>query len=248
MEICQIRLNQLFAPPPQTSASIRVIGIGRPTSKASPTVSESCSRNSPAVNGVSVCNISRCNNVNKASTDATSGVESVSTQSGTYVDSSQHNELSPPRFTDGSQVAVHFIRELDEYFSLRKTPEELHLPLVFRAVSDPFVKQWMLTAYRQLRSYDDFKRAFTELLWDSTRQSEIRCRVYQDRFDYRSGESFSEHYIRYANMASMLTPAMSDHDLIGAMITHYEPRIQAWLIRANVKSTQEALACSVRGP
>jgi len=42
-------------------------------------------------------------------------------------------------------------------------------------------------------------------------------------------------------MASMLSPAMSDQDLLGAMVTHYEPRIQACLISANVKSTKEAL-------
>ena len=65
--------------------------------------------------------------------------------------------------------------------------------------------------------------------------------MYQDRYVYRSGEIFSEHYIRYANMASMLSPAMSDQDLLGAMVTHYEPRIEACLISANVKSTQEAL-------
>ena len=63
--------------------------------------------------------------------------------------------------------------------------------------------------------------------------------MYQGCYDYRSGESFSEHYIRYANM---LSPAMSDQDLLGAMVTHYEPRIQTCLISANVKSTQEALA------
>jgi len=64
--------------------------------------------------------------------------------------------------------------------------------------------------------------------------------VYQDRYNYRSGESLSEHYIRYANMVSMLSPAMSDQDLLGAMITHYDPRIQK--MSANLKSTQEALA------
>jgi hypothetical protein len=80
------------------------------------------------------------------------------------------------------------------------------------------------------------------LLWDETQQSEIRCRLYQDRYNYRSGESLSEHYIRYANMASILSPAMSDQDLLGAMISHYEPRIQRCLISANLKSTQETLA------
>jgi hypothetical protein len=94
----------------------------------------------------------------------------------------------------------------------------------------------------QLKSYDDFKNAFTELLWDGTRQSEIRSRVYQDRYNCRSGESLSEYYIRYANMASMLLPTMSDQDLLGAMITHYEPSIQTCLVNANLKLTQEALA------
>jgi hypothetical protein len=43
-------------------------------------------------------------------------------------------------------------------------------------------------------------------------------------------------------MASMLSPAMSDQDLMGPVVTHYEPRIQACLISANVMSTQETLA------
>jgi hypothetical protein len=40
----------------------------------------------------------------------------------------------------------------------------------------------------------------------------------------------------------MLSPAMSDQDLLGPMITHYEPKIQNCLISANLKSTQETLA------
>jgi hypothetical protein len=228
---------------PQTSSTIRLIDVGRPTSQAAPDVPESGKCIPPGVNGVSANKISRCNEVRNVSTIAGTGIESVSALSEKYVDSSHYNELSLPKFTDSSQqVAVHFVRELDEYFTLRKTPEELCLPLVFRAISDPFMKQWMLTAYGQLKSYDDFKRAFTELLCDSTRQPEIWCRVYQDRYDYRSGESFLEHYIRYANMASMLSPAMSNQDLLGAMVTHYEPRMQACLISVNVKSKQEALA------
>jgi len=43
-------------------------------------------------------------------------------------------------------------------------------------------------------------------------------------------------------MASIFSPTMSDQDLLGAMVTHYEPSIQACMISANIKSTQEALA------
>ena len=40
----------------------------------------------------------------------------------------------------------------------------------------------------------------------------------------------------------MLSPAMSYQDQLGAMITHYKPRIQSGLISAILKSNQEALA------
>jgi hypothetical protein len=43
-------------------------------------------------------------------------------------------------------------------------------------------------------------------------------------------------------MASMLLSAMSDKDLLNAMMTHYEPRIQNCLLNANLKSTQETIA------
>jgi hypothetical protein len=145
------------------------------------------------VNDANVSKAFTCNNVNNTNTIATSCIENGSAQFETSVDTSQYNELSLPKYSDSSkQVVVHFIRELDEYFTLRKTPEELRFPLIFRSISDSFAKQWMLTTYGQLKSYDDFKKAFTELLWDGTRQSGIRCRVYQNRYNYRSGRSLSE--------------------------------------------------------
>jgi hypothetical protein len=123
---------------PQTSSTIRVIDVGRSTSQAAPDVPESGNCSSPGVNGVSANKTSGCNEVRNISTVAGSGIESVSALSETYVDSSHYNELSLPKFIDSSQqVAVHFVRELDEYFTPRKTPEELRLPLVFRAISDP---------------------------------------------------------------------------------------------------------------
>jgi len=62
---------------PQSSTTIRVIDIGRPTSQVSPAVSESGSHISPGVNGASVCNVSACNNVNNTKTIATSYIENV---------------------------------------------------------------------------------------------------------------------------------------------------------------------------
>ena len=64
---------------PQTSTTIRVTDVGRPTSQASPAVSESSSRNSPGVNGVSDSNTSRCNNVSDSNTSRCNNVSDSNT-------------------------------------------------------------------------------------------------------------------------------------------------------------------------
>jgi hypothetical protein len=49
------------------------------------------------------------------------------------VNTSQHGELSLRKYSDNpKQVAGRFVSELDEHFSLKKTPEEPCLPVVFR--------------------------------------------------------------------------------------------------------------------
>ena len=116
---------------PQTSTTIRVIDTAQPTRQFSPDVSESGSHISPGVNGVSVYNASACNSVKNTNTIATSCIHNMSAHSQTSVDTSQY-ELSLSKCSDSSkQVAVPFIRELDAYFTLRKPPERLRLPIVF---------------------------------------------------------------------------------------------------------------------
>jgi len=125
----------------QFSTTIRVIDIGQLTSQATPAASESNSRKSPGLNGVIISNTSECNIVSNSSTVAASGIESVIARSKTTL-TLANIMLSLLKFADSSQqVAVQFIRELDEFFLLRKKPEELRLPLVFRSNSEPFAKQ-----------------------------------------------------------------------------------------------------------
>jgi len=120
------------------------------------------------------------------------------------------NDLSLLKFSNSAkQVVSHFLRELEEYFMLRKTPSELKLPLYFRVIEDPFAKQWFATVYDSVGTYENFKTAFSSLLWGQTRQAQIRSSIYQDRWDKRSDETYAEHYIRYASMSSMLNPPMS---------------------------------------
>ena len=196
------------------------------------------------VNEVNSCDMSTCNDsVNVPNHSTRSCSDNVNTLS--VVDPNGRNdlnELSLPKFSNSNkQVVAHFLRELDEYFSIRKTPNELKLPLCFRAIEDPFAKQWFATVYDTVGSYENFKTAFANLLWGQTRQAQIRCSIYQDHWDRRREETYAEHYIRYASMASMLNPPLSEEDLVGAMISHYPPEVQNGMVCGNLKTTQAAL-------
>jgi hypothetical protein len=95
--------------------------------------------------------------------------------------------------------------------------------LTFRAVQEPIAKQWFSSTYDKLNSYDDFRKGFTDLLWNPNRQAGIRSQVYLDRHSPNSGESCVDHYIRYANLASSLDPPITDVDLLSALTANYEP-------------------------
>lgn len=129
------------------------------------------------MNGLNTCNVSACtgsatvpdiscnDNVNALSVVIPSGCVDL-------------NELSLPKFkSSAKQIVAHFLRELDQYFTIKKTPNELKLPLSFRAIEDPFAKQWFATVYEYntVGTYETFKTAFANLLWEQTLQAQIRC-------------------------------------------------------------------------
>ena len=153
-------------------------------------------------------------NVNNSSTtvggNATSQPNAiVNVKSDVFSNNSPMNELTLPTFHDSSyQIALHFLRDLDEYYRIKNVPESLKLPLAKRAVTDPITNSWFSTVYCELHDYEHFKTLFTKFLWNSPTQSRIRCSIYQDKFTMQNGESMTSHYLRYANLAANLQPAM----------------------------------------
>jgi len=100
-------------------------------------------------------------------------------------------ELTLPTFSDSTkQVPIHFIKDLDQFFNLRQTPKELCLPLLFTAIQEPFAKQWLSNSFDKLKGYDEFKKAFMELLWNPSRQASIRSLIYLDRYNQNSGSLY----------------------------------------------------------
>jgi hypothetical protein len=149
-------------------------------------------------------------------------------------------ELNLSTFSDSTKTR-HFIRELDQYFNLKQTHDELRLPLVFRAIQEPFANQWLSSSFDKLKGYDEFKKEFTELLWNPSRQASIRSSIYLDKYNPNYGESYMDHYIRYANLASSLDSLMTDMDLLSALSSHFELWVQQSLNCWNFRTTHSLL-------
>jgi len=89
--------------------------------------------------------------------------------------------------------------------------------------------------------YENFRTQATQLLWNDQKQSSIRCKIFQDKFDRNGEETLAAHYLRYVNLAANLHPPLSEYDLLGALTAHYPYEVQKCMISANLKSNQEAL-------
>jgi len=80
-----------------------------------------------------------------------------------------------------------------------------------------------------------------DLLWKLNRQARIRSQIHLDKHNQNSGEFYVDHYIRYANLASSLDPPTTDMDLLSALNSQYEPKVQQSLLCGNFRCTQDVL-------
>jgi hypothetical protein len=82
----------------------------------------------------------------------------------------------------------------------------------------------------RLTDYETFKEAFLNTWWSKSKQSLVKCTLYQTRYDRTSRLSLSAHSLKHVNMAAYLGPRPSEEDLIEAIRAHYPLGVQrAWL-------------------
>jgi hypothetical protein len=101
-------------------------------------------------------------------------------------------------------------------------------------------KQWAETASGNLKDYSGFRREFLKVWW-SSRQSLVKCRLYQGRYNRNSGLSISAYFLQQATTASYLEPKLSDIEIVEAMRFHYPIQIQRAMLSNQVTSIGEAL-------
>jgi hypothetical protein len=111
-----------------------------------------------------------------------------------------------------------------------------------KAITDEYTQRWVTAIYKELRNYEHFKQAMTELLWSPQIQSQVRCSIHQDRLNKSGGEDLSAHFLPYAMMVANLAPKMSELEDIDAVSGHCPNYVQCARLSANVKTVQESLS------
>jgi hypothetical protein len=151
-------------------------------------------------------------------------------------------ELSLPYFDDSSKInAMCHLKELDEYFALKSVPRELQLAIALRSITDPTPKDWVSAVSHTLNDYSQFKSAFAKVYWNQVARSNVRKSVYRDKYNKQSGLTLSEHFLKYAVLASYLQPKLSDVELINALMGHFALHIQRSFTSVQITSIQDAI-------
>jgi hypothetical protein len=66
-------------------------------------------------------------------------------------------------------------------------------------VQDPFTKAWLRAEYYELGKYENFRTQVTQMLWNDQKQSSIRCKILQDKYDKNREEIFVARWRRVAS-------------------------------------------------
>jgi hypothetical protein len=153
-----------------------------------------------------------------------------------------NSELPLPLYDDATEMnPVFHIRKLEEFMDFRKVPQQLRLAIACRSMVEQIGRQWVEGISPQLRDYEAFKKAFLNTWWSTSRQSLVRCNIYQAKYDRRSNLSLSAHFLKYATMASYLDPKPSDPDMIEAIKSHFPIAVQRAMLTNQLRTVEETL-------
>ena len=130
-----------------------------------------CQSNITPSGSVSEVNVSHnvftCADVANAELSHVNNTAVVNATSDMPISRDSLSELSLPSFVDcNKQSGVTFMWDLDMYFEIKQVPENLKLPLVLRAIKDPFAENWVSSGYHKIDSYQSFKSEFSKLFWN----------------------------------------------------------------------------------
>jgi hypothetical protein len=120
-----------------------------------------------------------CVRVSRNTTGINAPQESFSVSS--FLSSS---ELPLPLFDYTSDTnPIFHIRWLDEFIRLKGVPKAFQLAVSYRSIVGHMSQQWVETVSRNLADYEAFKKAFLNTRFSVSRQSLVKCSLYQDKYN-----------------------------------------------------------------
>ena len=153
-----------------------------------------------------------------------------------------NSELPLPLYDDATETnPVFHLRRLDEFINFRNVPKPLRLAVACRSIVGHIGKQWVEAVMHNVCDYEAFKKAFLNTWWSTSRQSLVKCTLYQAKYDRRSGLSLSGHFLKHVTMASYLNPRPSDGELIEAIRAHYPIGVQRAMLTNQLQTIEQAL-------
>jgi hypothetical protein len=180
------------------------------------------------------CNECMSNNVNTSSMNGGN-----QHQVSSFLSSS---ELPLPQFDEAKDTnPVYHIRQLDEFMRFRGVPKALQLAVAHRSMTGQMSRQWAETVNWNLKDYQEFRREFLNTFWSSARQSLVKCRLYQGKYNRNSGLSPSAYFLQQATIASYLEPRLSETEIVEAVRFHYPVQIQRTMLSNQLNSIRDTL-------
>ncbi|PNF32287.1 hypothetical protein B7P43_G16849 [Cryptotermes secundus] len=153
-----------------------------------------------------------------------------------------NSELPLPLYDDATETnPVFHLRRLDEFIDFRNVPKPLCLAVACRSIVGHIGKQWVEALMHNVTDYEAFKKAFLNTWWSTSRQSLVKCTLYQAKYDRRSGLSLSGHLLKHVTMASYLDPRPLDGELIEAIRAHYPIGVQRGMLTNQMQTIEQAL-------
>jgi hypothetical protein len=106
-------------------------------------------------------------------------------------------------------------------------------------MTDPLAADWDSTTASSLQSYEQFISAFKRNFCSPSKQSIVKCSIYQEKQSRASNMSMSEYFLKFVVLASYLDTRINDEELIDAMKFHYPVYVQNSFAVAPVKISTE---------
>ena len=140
------------------------------------------------------------------------------------------NEVNLPKFFNkNSEHPLKFLKDLEQYFTLRSVPEHLKISVVKHALQAE-TRTWLELYESDDLTYDSFKSIFEDHFWGIQRQTGVRNEIVHGKYDAKKNRNIVDYAIQLHQKAQYLTPKFKTHELVSHIANHYSPDIRSSII------------------